>query len=276
MRRRADGVLVEGLSPTRQVMPYLMRSRTESAVYLEQRLDLSAAMPWLAERAPGAGPFELLLWALTQTIDRRPRLNRFVAGGRLYQRDGIWVSWAAKQAMSDDAPLVALKRRFDPAQSFDDMVRGVERSNQGARSGEHSSVDTELRLLLRLPGPARRAVFALERAADAWGLLPRSFVEPDPMFASVFVANLGSVGLDAAFHHLYEYGTIGVFCTLGRYEETSTGRTEATVRFTFDERVADGLYAQRSLAVFRSLMQDPGSACPPASGLGLAQLAPSA
>jgi hypothetical protein len=118
-------------------------------------------------------------------------------------------------------------------------------------------VDRELGLLLRLPGPLRRAAFGVERTADAWGLLPRSFIEPDPMFASMFVANLGIVGLEAAYHHLYEYGTIGSFCALGRYQADAAGRPWTTVRFTLDERIADGLYGARSLALFRSLVEDP-------------------
>lgn len=34
----------------------------------------------------------------------------------------------------------------------------------------------------------------------------------------------------------------------------------ATLRFTLDERVADGLYAQRSLELLRRLVEDPASA----------------
>jgi hypothetical protein len=255
--RRVDGSLIEGLSPTRQVMPYLMRTRTESAVYLEQRIDLESTVDFLARTGGGADVFHVVLWAAAQTIARRPHLNRFVAGGRLYQRDGVWISWSAKEAMDDDAPLVALKRRFEHDEPFTDLVRGVRSQNAGARSGAPSGVDRELGLLLRLPGPLRRAAFGVERSANTWGLLPRAFVEPDPMFASMFVANLGSVGLDAAYHHLYEYGTVGVFCAIGRYEADARGRPWTTVRFTLDERIADGLYGARSLELFRSLVEDP-------------------
>ena len=257
-RRRVDGERVDDLSPTRAVMPYLMRTRTESAVYLEQRLDLDGTVAFLARQGGGADVFHVVLWAAAQTLSRRPHLNRFVAGGRLYQRDGVWISWSAKQAMDEDAPIIALKRRFEPDEPFADLVRGVTGQNADARRGGPSRVDQELGLVLRLPGPLRRAAFAVERGADAWGLLPRSFVEPDPMYASMFVANLGSVGLGAAFHHLYEYGTIGVFCALGRYEADGAGRPWTTVRFTFDERITDGLYAERSLELFRSLVEDPG------------------
>jgi pyruvate/2-oxoglutarate dehydrogenase complex dihydrolipoamide acyltransferase (E2) component len=101
-------------------------------------------------------------------------------------------------------------------------------------------------------------------AANALNLLPRAFIDGDPFFASAFVSNLGSVGLDAAFHHLYEYGTIPIFCALGRIHDdvvVDDGRPSvarvATVRFTYDERVEDGLYAGHALDDFRRLLEHP-------------------
>ena len=49
-------------------------------------------------------------------------MNRFVAGGRLYQRREIWFSYSAKQSLKGESPLIVLKRRFDPDESFVDMV----------------------------------------------------------------------------------------------------------------------------------------------------------
>src|SRR5207302_1829795 len=75
------------------------------------------------------------------------------------------------------------------------------------------------------------------------------------LYASAFVANLGSVGLEAAYHHLFEYGTIPIFVTLGRVHRApvvlpdgSVGSREIfTLRYTYDERVEDGFYAARAL-----------------------------
>jgi len=44
---------------------------------------------------------------------------------------------------------------------------------------------------------------------------PASHIEPDPTFTGVFLANLGSVGIDNARHHLYEYGTCSLFSVVG-------------------------------------------------------------
>ena len=110
-------------------------------------------------------------------------------------------------------------------------------------------------LLSRLPPVGMKLAISLVRWADGWGALPARFVRFDPMFASVFLANLGSVGLDAAFHHLYEYGNIPIFCALGRVREQPS--PTVMVRWTLDERVEDGLYATRALERFRQRVEDP-------------------
>ena len=40
--------------------------------------------------------FHVFMWACRNGLAEFPGLNRFVAGGRLYQRRGIWVSYSAK------------------------------------------------------------------------------------------------------------------------------------------------------------------------------------
>jgi hypothetical protein len=82
------------------MMGFLMRGRNESAVYFEQRIDLSRTQPWLDER--GARLFHLLLHALASVLHERPRINRFTVGRRTFQRKGVFLSFAAKKAMSDD------------------------------------------------------------------------------------------------------------------------------------------------------------------------------
>ena len=112
----------------------------------------------------------------------------------------------------------------------------------------------------------RRGVVRVASAANALNLLPRTFIEGDPFFASAFVTNLGSVGLDSAFHHLYEYGTIPIFGALGRVRETvevEDGRPvvarTASMKFTYDERVEDGLYAAGALADFQAMVEHPSA-----------------
>src|SRR5215203_3004063 len=150
-----DGVRVT-VHPYRRMMLFLMRGRNESAVYFEQQLDLSKTLPWLAAynaRAQSkASLFHLVLHALANTLHDRERLNRFTVGRRTYQRKTVQLSFAAKKAMSDDAPLATIKRRFDKTESFGALVTQLTSDVGGARSDQRSAMDKELSILLALPG----------------------------------------------------------------------------------------------------------------------------
>lgn len=270
--RRADGDLVRDGTDLRRIMPYVMRRRNESAVYFEQRIDVRNAERFVrafneAHPETRASLFHVVLWAARQGVAEFPGLNRFVAGGRLYQRTGIWVSYSAKQRMRRGAPLIVLKREFDPAEPFADMVAAMGGQLSTAKfGGGRSNVDSELGIVLRLPGFLRRLVFAAYRGLEALGMFPRVFIDNDPLYATVFLTDLGSLGMDAAYHHLYEYGTIGIFGVLGRARTELVGdvnsgqlvkRRMATLRWSFDERVEDGLYAGYGLKHMQRLVEDP-------------------
>ena len=72
---------------------------------------------------------------------------------------------------------------------------------------------------MALPGFLLRGVMALLRWLDRVNLMPAAMIASDPMYASAFLANLGSLGIDDTFHHLFEYGTVSLFGAVGRAEK---------------------------------------------------------
>ncbi|HSD91255.1 MAG TPA: 2-oxo acid dehydrogenase subunit E2 [Kofleriaceae bacterium] len=258
-----DGRRVE-VHPYRRMMSFLMRGRNESAVYLEHRLDLTRAQPWLEQR--GARLFPLILHALATTLHERERLNRFTVGHRTYQRKGVFLSFAAKKAMSEDAPLATIKREFVAGETFDQVRASLGDEISEARSDKPSHIDKELSVLLKIPGFILAFLIGMLARLYKWGLAPRSLVDTDPMYASAFLANLGSLKMDAAYHHLYEHGNCPLFLTVGQVhpepaviDGALVVRPTVTVRVTFDERVEDGLYAAHALKLFSQKVEDPGS-----------------
>jgi len=270
--KRSDDDLVRDVPDLRRIMPYVMRTRGESTVYFEQRVDVGNAERFVrafneAHPETRTTVFHVLLWASRQGLAEFPNINRFVAGGRLYQRKGIWISYSAKQRMQKGAPLIVLKREFDPSESFAAMVAAMQEQLHAAKfSGGTNTVDGELKLVLMLPGVLRRVVFGAYRVLEALGMFPRAFIDNDPLYATLFLTDLGSLGLDPVFHHLYEYGNIGTFGVLGRpraeqIPDPDSGRLErkrmVTVRWSFDERVEDGLYAGYGIKHVKKLLEDP-------------------
>lgn len=275
--RRFDGRPVRDIPAYRRIVPFLMRGRNESAVYFEQAVDLTATLPWIdawnrgrAERGDGDARvtvFHVVLAAIVRVLHQRPRLNRFVSGRRIYQRDGVWLSFAAKKRFDDDAPLSMVKRRFEPDEPFAAMVGQLSGAVRDARSDRRSVLDRELDLFLRLPAPVLDGAVRLLRALDQVNLAPRALLASDPMYTSVFVANLGSLKIDAAYHHLYEYGNCPLFVTIGKVEQRSTVGDDGVVtrrpilglKYTYDERIEDGLYCARALDLLETFVADPSS-----------------
>ena len=123
---------------------------------------------------------------------------------------------------------------------------------------------------MRLPRFALRAALWGYRVLDYCNLLPGKVIENDPLYASMFVANLASLGLDNTYHHLYEHGTCSVFAALGLPKRmvvpAAGGQFETRlvwpVRWTLDERIADGFYSAGCMRLLKSILENPGEFMP--------------
>jgi hypothetical protein len=270
-RDRFDATPVPDVHPVRRIMPFVMPTKNGAFVLFEHDIPTAPLVAFLADvnrQRPADRPvtmFHCVLRAIGAALTEFPRLNRYISGSRLYARNGIWLAFSAKQRLERDAPLFTAKVELtagEPLDAFVDRVLGV--LGEG-RSGKESAADREIKGFLKLPGPILRTAVKLQRVLDGWNLYPSKLLVDDPLYASAFIANLGSVGLDAVFHHLYEYGTIPIFATMGRvhrapvvFENGSVGSREVfRMRYTYDERIEDGFYAARALERLAACLADP-------------------
>ena len=259
---------VPDVPPYRRMANILFRRRNESAVYFEEPVDVTGTMAWIDawNRRGGAKLtlFTLLVHAVARSCHAHPRLNRFVSGGRLYQREGVWLSFTVKKTMEPGAPLAVVKRRFEEGETLAALLEDLQARVAGARSDAPSAMDREMALLLRVPHLPLMGLTRAVAAADFFGLLPARFIEGDPFFASAFLTNLGSVGAGAAYHHLYEYGNTPIFCTLGRVADEVVAvdgvpavRKIARVKVSYDERIEDGFNAVKAIKDVTAALERP-------------------
>jgi pyruvate/2-oxoglutarate dehydrogenase complex dihydrolipoamide acyltransferase (E2) component len=272
-RERFDGRPVADLHPLRRIMPFIMPSKSMAFVLFEQEIPTAPLTAFLTDVNRGRGTgrqatlFHCVLRAIGLALTEFPRLNRFVSGSRLYERKAIELAFSGKQRFEKDAPLYTTKVAFRRDEAFPAFVDRILDSVGHGRSGKETATDREVKGFLRLPGPLLRAAVRLQKTLDGWNLFPSKMLEGDALYASAFIANLGSVGLDAAYHHLYEYGTIPIFVTMGRthrapvvFENGSVGSREIFVlRYTYDERIEDGFYAARALDYLADRLADPAT-----------------
>jgi 2-oxoacid dehydrogenases acyltransferase (catalytic domain) len=266
---RSDGVLLRKLPSFRKMFPYLMRTRTESAVYYAQRVRIAKTLAWLdganAARGKKITLFYVLLAAGVRTLALRPEVNRFVVGRRIYQRRTIDLSFVIKRELSEEASETTVKITFDPRSTFADVVEKVGSVVRETRESHDSRDEEAAAIVAKLPRSLIRfAIWAL-RTLDYFGLLPAAFIKGDGLYASAFLANLGSIGADAVFHHLYEWGNAPFFVTVGRRKKEAVVDDKGELKvedvidlkFTVDERITDGVYLQGTISLLTDLIENP-------------------
>ena len=268
-RWRPDGNFVKNLPNTRRIMPFLMHGRMESTVYYEQHIEVEKAWKYVEDFSKETGLkssiLHLVIWRAAQVLKQRTNLNRFVAGRRIWQHDGIWISFSMKKEMNDDAPIVVVKKKIDPDWTFEETVRQIQGGIKEGREGSKSTSDKEMDLVFLMPMFMVSFFTWLVKTLNHFGLLPRFMIDGDELYGSLFVANLGSIGLQPAYHHLYEWGTIPIFMALGANEPRMTlderGRPAVkdmmTIKYSFDERINDGFYSIKALELLKNLVENP-------------------
>lgn len=269
------------IAPYRRIVPYLMRGRNESSILFEHKLDLSRTLPYLEElnrQSPHkATIFHVVVWAVATVLHERPRLNRYIMGRRYFQRDGVILSFSIKKAFREDAPLVVVKMPFAPGEGLRDVLGRIHGEVNRGREEKPSYTDKELGFFLKLPRLVLDLALKLVRTLYYFGWLPRFFTEKDPFFASAFLTNLGSIGIDAVYHHLYEYGDIPFFIAIGRIrkepvvapDDSIAIRPVVTLKISYDERIEDGFYCAKAIQRMVELIENPAAA--DASGAGKAE-----
>lgn len=271
---RPDGKRVRGRPALNALMPYMMRGRNQSAVYYEKTIDLENALRHVRTKNVAEGRlgteasedryslFGLVLAALVRTVALKPELNRFIHGRTLYQRNHIAVSFIVKQRLTEDAPEGSAKVFFGPEDGLEAVSRKVNEAISYVRkTGEGGEGERIAKVAHVIPG-GKAFLIGLYRLLDRINLAPWALIKTDPLYATAYFANLGSLGLDTPFHHLYEWGNASFFVVMGKLQEgrpsrSGPGRHAINFKVTLDERVADGLYFARAASVFARLLARP-------------------
>jgi hypothetical protein len=271
LRRRRDGTYVGNLPPLRRITPYLLRTRTDSAVYFPQRIEVDGLLAWLDEVNAGSDrhqqvtTFHVILTAIARTLMLRPEVNRFVAGRRTYQHQDISISFIVKKAMTDDSPETEVRMVFTGQETVEQVRDRVNADVAGKRGSVRGRDDQLTELFASWPRPVLNSIARLVAALDYHNAVPAVLMDAIPLYTSAYVVNVGSIGIDPPFHHLYEYGSASVFVAIGavRKQPVVDEQGQVVARscidavYTLDERASDGFYFARTSEVFRRLVSDP-------------------
>ena len=146
-----------------------------------------------------------------------------------------------------------------------DAAKEKEETKAEEEKSRGNDTDITIKLLSALPGFVIKFVVWLLRNLDAIGLMPKIVNKVSPFHSSAFVTNVGSIGLNPVYHHLYEFGTTSVFMAIGKKEMVNeidrdgnvNSRHVINIRFVLDERICDGYYYASAFKMVKRLVENP-------------------
>ena len=250
---RPDGKKVKNASLLFRVVPHIMPTRDDSQVYFTQDIPIKGMDEFInkkAEEGIKVSYMHIIYAAIVKTIALKPELNRFIVNRIPYERDGIWISLAVKKSLSEDGEETLFKLRFDGTESFMEIKEKLENTvNENKAEDSENDMAKFVRKLEKTPNIILKTVIGTLKLMDRYGIMPKSIIALSPFHTSAFLTNVGSLGLDAIYHHIYNFGTTSMFFAMGKKKKDYVPEEDELVEekclsfaFVGDERICDGYY----------------------------------
>ena len=269
---RRDGTWLRDVDALHVIMPYLYPNKADNEAFIMEDIPLAPIEEYLAARnanlAEGEEEYKLfhvLVAAFVKTITLRPKMNRFIKGGKMFQRNSLSVAFVVKKKFSDSGAEALAFKEFDEATTIEDVHRIISEEINECRSDKADNSTDKMDGLKKLPRFILSFVMWLLHRLDECGRVPYSLIKTDPNHASCFITNLGSIGLKAGYHHLSNWGTNSLFVVLGKKKKVPAFHEDGSytmqdiipIGLTLDERIADGYYYSKTVKLLKYLLANP-------------------
>lgn len=271
--KRPDGREIKSLAPMEKIIPYIMKERHDAMNMYEEYFDCAPLDAYIKEKREEGIKItymHIMIAAVVRLMALRPQLNRFIMRGKIYARPKIWVSFTLHHSLRDGDIESTIKVCFEGTESLPEIAKKMDEAIEketvewkGAQETENGT-DKLIKLLAHLPGFVFRWAVNLLMWMDKHNIMPKAIIELSPFHTSFFITNLKSLGINHIFHHVYDFGTTGIFVAMGKERTVPVYNGDEVVKqkqmgfgLVSDERFCDGLYLSRSLRQMRKLMKNP-------------------
>lgn len=266
---RKDGKLIRDIDAMHFIVPMLYPNRCDNEAFINEVIDLTNADEYIKKLNETAtvkyNYFHLLIASFLKAITLRPKMNRFIANKNIYQRNERSVSFVVKKSLTDDGEEgLAFIKAEDDDNIFtihEKIVNEIEK----CRKEEMDASSAEMDRFNKMPRWFSKMLVNFICRLDRKGKVPQKLIDTDPYYSSIIFSQLGSIRMHSGYHHLTNWGTNSIFCTVGEkkmrnfYNVKGEGvlKDSVDIGLTIDERIADGLYYARTIKLIIKLMENP-------------------
>ena len=265
---RSDGRKIKSLDPLFRVIPHVMKERSDAHVYFSQEIPIKTLDEYIAKKEQEGikmSYMNIIYAALVRMLAEKPSLNRFVMDGRTYARHGIHISLAIKKGMTEEAEETTIKIPFTGCENIFEVKEILDSTIlKNKDTNNQNNTDKLVKFLSRVPDWLYKLIVNILMYLDKHGMMPKAIINLSPFHTSAFLTNVGSLGIDAIYHHLYDFGTTGVFLAMGKkkksyiYEDDDIVQEKSiSLAWVADERICDGFYYANALKSFYRYLKKP-------------------
>lgn len=267
---RSDGKKARNIDPIMRITGTIMQHRYDAMVNYLLEVESGGIDKFIAEereKGVNLSYMDVVIAAVVRTCAERPGLNRFIMNTRVFDRNKIFVSLTIKKSLRDGADEATIKLEFDGSESLYQIKEQIDtavKENKGVEAS--NSTEKTARMLLHCPPFLLKLIMKTAMFLDRHGMLPKKLIRVSPFHATCYFTNLKSISTRYVYHHLYDFGTVGMFVAMGKEvvkpvtdAETDGVRNAKMLQLglTLDERICDGLYYAKSLKYLRRHLLEP-------------------
>lgn len=268
-KNRYDGRRLKNIDPFQKIMPYVMKTRTDSMNMFEDLIPCAPLDAYIKEKAEQGikiGYMQILIAAAVRIIALRPQLNRFVMNHKLYARPKIWTSFVVHPTLEDGSTETTIKLCFEGTESIFEINDKINEAIQKETTQKTAANATDklAGMIMSIPAPLINLLVSFLMFLDRHNMLPKAILEASPFHTTFFITNLKSLGINHVFHHVYEFGTTGLFIAMGKEKTIPIIKgneilPQKNLGFSLvsDERFCDGLYFALSLRQLKKILANP-------------------
>ena len=276
---RPDGKKVKDIDPIQRIIPHIMPTRNDAQNMTQYDCPCEPMDAFIIEQSNQGTEYNymhLIIAAMVRVFGRFPRLNRFIMNGRIYQHNEVQVSFVVKKNLSPDAPDALVKLSFTGMETLQEVQQKIDAAIEANNNIEaNNGTDKIARLLTMTPNFLIKWSVGFIKFLDKHSALPNAIIKLSPFHTSLFVTNLKSIKGPAIYHHLYNFGTTGIFMAMGKESEVpvvdDNGQIvvgkRMPVQIVTDERFCDGFYFVSAMKYWERLLKHPAQMMVPPEAL---------
>ncbi len=268
---RSDAVWLKDIPSMNRIMPGIMPNRADNEAFVSFDLDYRPLERYLEKKNEGRTQdkytfFHVISAAVGKAFVLRPYMNRFVCNHKVYQRNEISIAFTVKKEFNDKAEEALAFFTYDEKETIDSYHKKImDVIHQTKRTDLADTSTGAMDVICKLPQWVINLLVKFVLWLDKHGWAPQALIGSDPNHASIFLSNLGSIGLECGYHHLVNWGTNSCFIVIGKkhlkMEYDKDGNPDlhevVPIGITLDERIADGYYYSRTVALVKELLAHP-------------------